>query len=73
MPMAREVPRVTTPSSTPSAAHAARIRFVVRSLLLPAVLELVGRWTWALPGWLERRLRRVPIVPRETADRRRPA
>ena len=29
---------------------------VVRMLLLPAVLELMGRTTWALPKWLERRL-----------------
>jgi putative drug exporter of the RND superfamily len=34
---------------------------VVRMLLLPAVLELMGRTTWALPKWLERRLPRVAI------------
>ncbi len=34
---------------------------VVRMLLLPAVLELLGRRTWALPRWLERRLPRVGI------------
>jgi putative drug exporter of the RND superfamily len=34
---------------------------VVRSLLLPAVLELVGRWTWWMPARLERMLPRVPI------------
>jgi RND superfamily putative drug exporter len=36
---------------------------VVRMLLLPAVLELLGRTTWALPTWLERRLPRVAIEP----------
>ena len=41
---------------------------LLRSLLLPAVLELPGRWTWALPGWLERALPRVPMEPREAAD-----
>ncbi len=41
--------------------------FVVRSLLLPAVLELLGRWTWALPGWLERRLPRVSMEPQTEA------
>jgi RND superfamily putative drug exporter len=41
--------------------------FVVRSLLLPAVLELLGRWTWALPSWLEPRLPRVPIEPQTDA------
>jgi RND superfamily putative drug exporter len=34
---------------------------VVRMLLLPAVLQLLGRTTWALPHWLERRLPRVAI------------
>jgi len=34
---------------------------VIRMLLLPAVLELLGRTTWALPGWLERRLPRIAI------------
>jgi RND superfamily putative drug exporter len=34
---------------------------VIRMALLPAVLELLGRTTWALPGWLERRLPRVAI------------
>jgi RND superfamily putative drug exporter len=36
---------------------------VVRMLLLPAVLQLLGRTTWALPAWLERRLPRVAIEP----------
>ena len=31
---------------------------VIRSLLLPALLELLGRWTWILPGWLDRMLPR---------------
>jgi RND superfamily putative drug exporter len=35
--------------------------FVVRMVLLPAVLELLGRITWVLPRWLERRLPRVAI------------
>jgi RND superfamily putative drug exporter len=34
---------------------------VVRMLLLPAVLQLLGRTTWTLPGWLDRRLPRVAI------------
>jgi RND superfamily putative drug exporter len=36
---------------------------VVRMLLLPAVLQLMGRATWTLPAWLERRLPRVAIEP----------
>jgi RND superfamily putative drug exporter len=35
--------------------------FVVRSLLLPSVLQLLGRRTWALPGWLEHRLPHIAI------------
>jgi RND superfamily putative drug exporter len=35
--------------------------FVIRSLLLPSVLELLGRRTWTLPGWLGRRLPRFAI------------
>jgi putative drug exporter of the RND superfamily len=34
---------------------------VVRMLLLPAVLELLGRMTWAMPRWLDRRLPRIAI------------
>jgi len=34
---------------------------VVRMLLLPAVLQLLGRTTWALPRWLDRRLPKVAI------------
>jgi len=37
--------------------------FVVRSLLLPAVLQLLGRATWWLPDWLERRLPHLAIEP----------
>ncbi len=35
--------------------------FVVRSLLLPAVLQLLGRATWTLPPWLDRRLPHLAI------------
>jgi RND superfamily putative drug exporter len=35
--------------------------FVVRSLLLPSVLEILGRHTWALPDWLGRRLPHLAI------------
>jgi RND superfamily putative drug exporter len=44
---------------------------VVRMLLLPAVLELMGRTTWKLPRWLERRLPRVALEA-EPEPRRRP-
>jgi RND superfamily putative drug exporter len=35
--------------------------FVIRSLLMPSVLQLLGRRTWALPGWLENRLPHIAI------------
>ncbi len=41
---------------------------VIRMLLLPAVLQLLGASTWALPEWLERHLPRVAIEP-ETQQR----
>ncbi len=44
---------------------------VVRMLLLPAVLQIMGRRTWDLPGWLERRLPRVALE--DETDIRRPA
>jgi RND superfamily putative drug exporter len=34
---------------------------VVRCMLLPAVLELLGSMTWKLPGWLDARLPRFNI------------
>jgi RND superfamily putative drug exporter len=30
-------------------------------LLLPAVLQLLGKSTWAIPRWLDRRLPRIAI------------
>jgi putative drug exporter of the RND superfamily len=35
--------------------------FIVRSLLLPSVLQILGARTWALPSWLGRRLPHVAI------------
>jgi putative drug exporter of the RND superfamily len=46
--------------------------FVVRSLLLPAVLHLLGERTWALPGWLERRLPSIAIERPAAPEARRP-
>jgi RND superfamily putative drug exporter len=43
--------------------------FVIRMLLLPAVLQLLGRRTWAFPSGLDRRLPRVAIEP-HTGSRR---
>jgi RND superfamily putative drug exporter len=41
---------------------------VIRLLLLPAVLELLGPITWALPRRLARRLPRIAIEPEPGAE-----
>ncbi|MGB9184237.1 MAG: MMPL family transporter [Solirubrobacteraceae bacterium] len=41
--------------------------FVIRMVLLPAVLELLGHRTWAFPRRLDRRLPRVAIEPQGEA------
>ena len=35
--------------------------FVVRMTIVPAVMTLLGRRAWALPGWLDRRLPNVDV------------
>jgi RND superfamily putative drug exporter len=45
---------------------------VVRLLLLPAVLELLGRATWVMPRWLDRVLPRIAIEA-EDHDAAQPA
>src|SRR5207302_1979910 len=42
---------------------------VVRCLMLPAVLELLGEWTWRIPHWLERALPRIRIEGSAAAAR----
>jgi RND superfamily putative drug exporter len=44
---------------------------VVRMLLLPAVLQLLGRVTWSLPRWLERRVPRLAIEAEPSSNPRR--
>jgi RND superfamily putative drug exporter len=36
---------------------------VIRMILLPAVLQLLGSRTWAFPSWLDRRLPQLAIEP----------
>jgi RND superfamily putative drug exporter len=43
--------------------------FVIRMILLPAVLELLGRRTWAFPRRLDRRLPRLALEARAGAPR----
>jgi RND superfamily putative drug exporter len=45
---------------------------VVRCVLVPAVLEIVGRWTWKLPRRLDVRLPRINIEGSAAAAASRP-
>ena len=45
------------------AAAVALDAFVLRTLLVPALMHLLGGANWWLPGWLERRLPRLSIEP----------
>jgi RND superfamily putative drug exporter len=47
--------------------------FVIRMVLLPAVLQLLGRRTWAFPRGLDRRLPRLAIEPPSTRAAPKPA
>jgi RND superfamily putative drug exporter len=38
---------------------------IIRSVLVPAVMQLFGRRAWWLPGWLERYLPRLHVEPTE--------
>jgi putative drug exporter of the RND superfamily len=39
--------------------------FVIRSLLVPAIMQLLGERAWWMPRWLARRLPRLAIEPAE--------
>ncbi|MGW7384068.1 MMPL family transporter [Streptomyces sp. NPDC054794] len=39
--------------------------FVLRTLLVPALMHLLGGANWWLPGWLDRRMPRISIEPPE--------
>ena len=40
---------------------------IVRMVLVPAVMQLLGRANWWLPGWLDRRLPRLDVERPEPA------
>ncbi|MGW4164271.1 MMPL family transporter [Streptomyces sp. NPDC004788] len=55
------------------AAAVALDAFVLRTLLVPALMHMLGGANWWLPRWLDRRLPRISIEPpecREAADAR---
>ncbi|HUB98366.1 MAG TPA: MMPL family transporter [Solirubrobacterales bacterium] len=41
---------------------------IVRMVLVPAVMQLLGSWNWWIPGWLERRLPRLDVEPAAPAE-----
>jgi putative drug exporter of the RND superfamily len=41
---------------------------VIRALIVPAVIALMGRWNWWLPSWPARLLRVEPSLPRVAAS-----
>jgi putative drug exporter of the RND superfamily len=43
---------------------------VVRCLLVPAVMELMGKWAWWMPGWLDRLMPRISIEGEEFFEER---
>jgi putative drug exporter of the RND superfamily len=40
---------------------------IIRALIVPAVISLMGRWNWWLPTWPARLLRVKPSLPRRVA------
>jgi RND superfamily putative drug exporter len=42
---------------------------IVRGVLVPAVMSILGRWNWWLPHWPARVLRVEPSVPRNPSRR----
>ena len=41
---------------------------IVRLILVPATMELLGDWNWWIPKWLDRILPRVHVEPAEDLD-----
>jgi RND superfamily putative drug exporter len=43
---------------------------VVRMILVPAVMQLMGKWNWWIPDWLERALPSLDVEKVATAEGR---
>jgi RND superfamily putative drug exporter len=50
------------------AAAVALDAFVLRTLLVPALMHMLGGANWWLPKWLDRRLPRISIEPPECGE-----
>jgi putative drug exporter of the RND superfamily len=55
------------------AAAVALDAFILRTILVPALMHLLGNRNWWLPDWLERRLPHLAVEPAEDATPRPPA
>jgi putative drug exporter of the RND superfamily len=42
--------------------------FVVRTVLVPSLMHVLGRWNWWLPAWLDRHLPTVHIESQPSVD-----
>ena len=42
--------------------------FILRTVLVPALMHLIGKANWWLPGWIDRWLPHLSVEPREDAD-----
>jgi RND superfamily putative drug exporter len=42
--------------------------FILRTVLVPAIMHMSGRANWLLPRWLDRRLPHLAIEPRSSRD-----
>jgi putative drug exporter of the RND superfamily len=54
------------------AAAVALDAFILRTVLVPAVMHMFGNANWSLPGWLDRRLPHLAIEPRKETPVIRP-
>jgi putative drug exporter of the RND superfamily len=54
------------------AAAVALDAFILRTVLVPAVMHMFGHANWSLPRWLDRRLPHLPIEPGEETPVLRP-
>jgi RND superfamily putative drug exporter len=50
------------------AATVALDAFVLRTILVPALMHILGGRNWWLPGWLDRRLPHLAVEPADEAD-----
>jgi len=41
---------------------------VVRTVLVPAAMKLMGDWNWWMPGWLDRLLPTIELESHEDRD-----